>query len=86
MEDAFTIGRKCTDASFAPEHEQFRSVTGVVIHHGSNTLQWVSMRQPFVTQSTCEAELIAFAEGYQDGKSTGALMELMDLELQRELS
>ena len=38
-----------TDASFAPEHEQFRSVTGVVIHHGSNTLQWVSMRQPFVT-------------------------------------
>ena len=52
-----------TDASFAPEHEQFRSVTGIIIHHRCNVLQWVSMRQPFVSQSTCEAELIAFAEG-----------------------
>ena len=74
-----------TDASFAPEHEQFRSVTGVIIHHEHNALQWVSMRQPFVSQSTCEAELIAFAEGYQDGESTNAVLQLLEVPTSKRL-
>ena len=74
-----------TDASFAPEHEQLRSVTGVIIRHHHNTLQWVSMRQPFVALSTCEAELLAFAEGFQDGESTSALMELLQFKVKKQL-
>ena len=74
-----------TDASFAPEHEKFRSITGVIISHGSSTLQWLSMRQPFVTQSTCEAELIGFSEGYQAGESTAALLEILNVKVKREL-
>ena len=74
-----------TDASFAPEHEQFRSVTGIIIHHGCNALQWVSMRQPFVSQSTCEAELIAFAEGFQDGESTSAVLQLLEVPTSKKL-
>ena len=54
-----------TDASFGPEHEQFRSVSGVVISHAGHVIHWLSGRQPFITQSTCEAELMAFSEGYQ---------------------
>eukprot|EP00434_Breviolum_minutum_P036940 symbB.v1.2.032742.t1/scaffold3969.1/size47216/2 len=74
-----------TDASFGPEHEQFRSVSGVVISHAGHVIHWLSGRQPFITQSTCEAELMAFSEGYQAGESTAALMSVMDLELWREL-
>ena len=74
-----------TDASFAPEHEQFRSVTGIIIQHQYNVLQWVSMRQPFVSQSTCEAELIAFAEGFQDGESTHAVLQLLEVPANKKL-
>ena len=74
-----------TDASFGPEHEQFRSVTGVVIAHAGHTIHWLSCRQAFITQSTCEAELMAFTEGYQAGESTAALLYLMGLDLRREL-
>ena len=86
MEDA-GLGKMtvATDASFAPEHEKFRSITGLIISHGSSTLQWLSTRQPFVTQSTCEAELIGFSEGYQAGESTAALLEIFNVRVKREL-
>ena len=74
-----------TDASFAPEHEQFRSVTGIIVQHRGNALQWVSMRQPFVSQSTCEAELIAFAEGFQDGESVNAVLQLLEVLTNKKL-
>ncbi len=74
-----------TDASFGPEHEQFRSITGVVIAHAGHVLHWLSCRQAFITQSTCEAELMAFTEGYQAGESTASLLGLMGMDLRREL-
>lgn len=74
-----------TDASFAPEHEQFRSITGVIISHAKSTLHWLSTRQPFVTQSTCEAELIGFSDGYQAGESVATLLEVFKVMVKREL-
>ena len=38
---------------------------------------WASTRQPFITQSTAEAELLPYNEAYQCGESTGALLEVL---------
>ena len=45
--------------------------------HGGNPIMWASTRQPFITQSTAEAELLPYNEAYQCGESTGALLEVL---------
>ena len=40
-------------------------------------MMWASARQPFITQSTAEAELLAYNEAFQVGESTGALLEVL---------
>ena len=65
------------DASFGPPHEGYRSVQGIMMTHGGNPIMWASTRQPFITQSTAEAELLAYNEAYQNGESTGALLEVL---------
>lgn len=56
------------DASFAPEHEGYKSVTGVAVLMGGAPVLWSSGRQPFVTSSTAESELVGYNEGFQDGE------------------
>ena len=56
------ISWRLVGASYAPPHEQHRSVHAVMITHGSNLLLWESARQPYITQST---ELLACTEGLQ---------------------
>ena len=65
------------DASLGPPHEGYRSVQGIMMTHGGNPIMWASTRQPFITQSTAEAELLAYNEAYQCGESTGALLEVL---------
>ena len=65
------------DASFGPPHEGYRSVQGIMMTHGGNPIMWASTWQPFITQSTAEAELLAYNEAYQCGESTGALLEVL---------
>ena len=67
------------DASFAPPHEGYRSVQGVVLAHGPNVVMWHSMRQPFITQSTAEAELLGYGEAHQEGESFLALLQILEL-------
>ena len=67
------------DTSYAPPHEQYRSVQGVLLSHEGNPLMWSSTRQGFVTQSTAEAELMGYTEGLQCGLSTMALLEVLNL-------
>ena len=62
------------DASFGLAHEGFRSVQGVLQSYGGNPLAWASTRQPFIAQSTAEAELLACNESLQ---TTEALLSLM---------
>ena len=67
------------DASFAPPHEKFRSVQGVVVTHQGSVTMWSSNRQSFVTMSTAEAELLGYSEGYQVAESTKALLKILEL-------
>ena len=69
------------DASFAPPHEGYRSVQGVVLCHGQNVVMWHSMRQPFITQSTAEAELLGYSEAHQEGESLLALLKILELQV-----
>ena len=66
------------DTSFGPAHEQFRSVQGVALYHGSHLLLWTSSRQPFVTLSTAESELVGYSEALQCGMSLSELLSLLN--------
>jgi len=61
------------DTSYAPPHENYKSIQGTMITHGKNLLMWSSTRQPFIAQSTCEAELIGYNESIQNIDSLAAL-------------
>ena len=65
------------DASHALEHENYKSVTGVILCVVGSPIAWASGRQPFVTTSTAESELVRCAEGFQCGESLAALLEVM---------
>ena len=73
------------DTSFAPPHEQFRSVQGVAVFHGSHLLFWTSSRQAFVTLSTAESELLGYTEGLQCGEAVGCLVNLLGFNTEKVL-
>eukprot|EP00435_Cladocopium_sp_Y103_P075848 s366_g67.t1 len=68
-----------TDISYAPPHEDFRSVEGVTGQWMGKTLLWDSSRQPYVSLSTAEAELTGYTSGFQAGESLSALMECLGI-------
>ena len=55
-----------SDVSYAPPHEQHRSVQGIVVEHTGCVLSWESSRQGFVVQSTAEAELLSSTDSAGD--------------------
>ena len=65
------------DASHALGHENYKSVTGVILCVGGSPIAWASGRQPFVTTSTAESELVSCGEGFQCGESLAALLEVI---------
>ena len=67
------------DSSFAPPHEGYRSVQGIMITSHGNPIHWESTRQGFITQSTAEAELLGYLEGFQAGESVSALMTCLEM-------
>ena len=73
------------DASFAPPHEKYRSVHGILTEHGNNVIAWESGRQAFVTQSTAEAELIGYNEAFQVGEAVGALLQVLEFDVSKKL-
>ncbi|CAE7493604.1 RE2 [Symbiodinium natans] len=64
-----------TDASHAPNGG--RSCQAMVILWGGNVLCWESCRQPFVTLSSTEAELVAVTAGIVAAESIGGIIEEM---------
>ena len=66
------------DSSFALEHEEDRSIQGVLVEQAGAAIQWSSSRQPFVAASTAESELISYAEAHQQALSIGSLMEILE--------
>ena len=53
-----------SDASFAPSAERSHQCTLTFL--GDCLITWHSTRQPFITQSTCEAELVALCSALSD--------------------
>ena len=64
-----------SDASFGPVHERCRSVSGCVIEFAGCAIAWDSQAQPFVSQSTAEAEVISYNSACQTAESLSCLLE-----------
>ena len=62
-----------TDASFAPFGD--RSISGIIVQLGGNSVFWKSRRQSLVSLSTAESELIAACEGVVLAHSVQALAD-----------
>ena len=67
------------DSSFSLEHEQFRSVTGVVLQQGGAPISWTSNRQPFIASSTTEAEILGYSESLQQAESLDMLLQVFNV-------
>ncbi|GMF58873.1 unnamed protein product [Phytophthora fragariaefolia] len=57
-----------TDASFACQSKERKSVTGYVIQMAGASVSWCSSKQGGVSLSTAEAELIALSEGAKESE------------------
>ena len=68
------------DSSFALEHEQSRSITGILIEWCGAPIQWFSSRQPFIAASTGESELLGYSEGHQQAESVGSLLTTLSIQ------
>ena len=68
------------DASFAPAMENYKSVHGTIVMAAGCPLLWSSSRQPFITGSTADAELVAYTEVFQQAEGVASLLEAMGIE------
>ena len=68
------------DASFAPAAEAYKSVHGTIVMVAGCPILWSSARQPFITGSTAEAELVAYTEVFQQAEGVATLLEALGLE------
>jgi hypothetical protein len=57
-----------TDASFACQTKERKSVTGYVVSMAGSSVSWCSSKQASVSLSTAEAELIALSEGSKESE------------------
>ncbi|OWZ09443.1 Retrotransposon Tca5 Polyprotein, partial [Phytophthora megakarya] len=57
-----------TDASFACQTKERKSVTGYVISMAGISVSWCSSKQGSISLSTAEAELIALSEGAKESE------------------
>ena len=70
-----------TDASHAGDTDTRRSVSGVVIKLGGNTVAWASLFQKIVSHSSCESELMALDKGATIGQHVKWIAELMGADI-----
>ena len=55
-----------TDANFAENADDRRSMSGVVVTLGSAAVSWLSSAQKIATLSTTEAEYVALGDGVRE--------------------
>ena len=68
------------DASFAPAAEAYKSVHGTIVMVAGCPILWSSARQPFITGSTAEAELVAYTEVFQQAEGVATWLEALRIE------
>ena len=71
--DSLAKATALSDASFAPCAERSHQCTLTFL--GDCLITWHSTRQPFITQSTCEAELVALCSALSDMEAQLPLYE-----------
>ena len=64
-----------SDASYGPVHERCKSISGAVTSYAGCVVAWDSQAQPFVSQSTAEAEVISYNSASQMAESVSAFLE-----------
>ena len=74
-----------SDASFGPVHERGKSVSGCVVEHANGVVAWDSQAQPFISQSTAEAEVISYNLAYQIGEGVSSLLKELGFETSKQL-
>ena len=74
-----------SDASFGPVQERGRSVSGCVVEHAGGILAWDSQAQPFISQSTAEAEVISYNLAYQVGEGVSSLLQELGYATSKQL-
>ena len=74
-----------SDASFGPVQERGRSVSGCVVEHAGGILAWDSQAQPFISQSTAEAEVISYNLAYQVGEGVSSLLQELGYTTSKQL-
>ena len=78
------VAQAMSDASFAPNAERSHQCSLVFL--GQALVTWQSRRQSFITQSTCESELVALVQGLQDLECQLPLFrELVGLQITKKL-
>ena len=70
-----------SDANYADESNDSRSVSGTAITLGGAAVSWASSTQRCVTLSTAEAEYLSLGEEVQEGLFTGAALSYICPEL-----
>ena len=75
-----------TDASHATNPDTRRSITGVIIKVGGNTVKWLGLYQRIVSHSSSESELMALDKGATVGQHIAWLMELLGADVARPIS
>ena len=72
-----------SDASFGPLHERCKSISGclVLVEHAGGIVAWDSQSQPFISQSTAEAEVISVSYNlaYQVGEGVSSWLPTKQL-------
>ena len=77
----FTSGEKIgqlegfSDADFAEDKMERKSVTGYLFKVGNNSVVWKSVKQKLVTLSSCEAEYVALSQAVQEATWLRRLLE-----------
>ena len=54
-----------------------KNVQGILVYFAGSPIAWEATKQPFVAQSTAEAELIGYCESLVAGRATAALPEVI---------
>ena len=70
-----------SDADYANESNDRRSVSGTVVTLGGAAVSWASSTQRCMTMSTTEAEYVALGEGVKEALFTGAVLSFICPEL-----